>query len=948
MCSGVVLCLVVTLVVYQSEDSNAFANSTPNSSSGWIDIGAQNLGFHDRTKCLAGETLYIFDLLEYDSETPVSQPVTVALATRDKITGTPISNVTETDIVSPELCFDVEKHILGVSINGNGHYHNFSSSIAWTKSDDSKSAHGRIVKGHIHLKQASQRPDIELVRPISGWASSTNPTFLVRLNDLPMLPFHNATGVSELKVIAQNTMTYETFESVVPIAGGPGLYSLNNLHLPNGMYRWGVYVGLNGWGELSRSPNPKSGWVGWGTFSLDSTAPDPVITYWPTEPDYTQEVFVRANAGEDMSGVTSLELFVNGVRIQSATKQNPDGTARWYWLEPSYSIGTFPVNSNVSIVLVAKNGAGITKAVSPPSTPFVVKDTINLPDFASNGNPGFDGFTYNYWQHNYPWFDCDTDPLFTCTSWEAGKPLYIMAGFKNVGQGTAIGPFSVRTTIDVYDDDDASNDVVIFDVVQEGKTPSPITTWAPVSGGYRKLVGTWNNPPINSTHSIREVCIDAPTEFWVPGNQGNVKEDGEDNNCYQFSVSPPSVTIRPPIDTTNPPIDLSIESLWATYSSSSRYVGDSITLHARVRNEVLPGTNGATSTPATLDMYEDRYYGSGQMRHFASINVPPLEPGSAVELVGTIIVDNTGIRILTASTSPDYHLENNTRQMQTAEYFTRPLDLIEIGQDTIDPIRLPDLVVDTSQIIGTTTSGLRTTIRATLYNSDFRNGVHCAPTCASTMDAGNFLSVLRDRTTGTWLSALNVPSLSAGSSFDAEFDGWVAQVGTYELDVCADQDISVYEGQVWELDENNNCSSLGTITVHPQCNDLSDNDTDGGVDFIAPPGATADTDCTSVDSDKEEGEHSILIRSSQQIVNVGARVQLEFYAENVGSCVIKGSDGSSYPLNANPQHRVVGRVTTLGIDKVTTFNIACTNTAGLPIQETASVFVLVSRFIETR
>ncbi len=966
----------------------ASAGETYTPASGWIDIGAKNEGLHGGA-CASNETLYQFDLLEYNSDdTPISVPVTVALASRLKSDNTPVTTVTGNGLTSPELCFNVETQILGISVNGGSSYYDFQSSIRWTPGDNIAIAKGRKIRGHLYLKPKTMpNPDIELVGPVTGWSTSDKPEFQVKVNDIPAL--NGVTGVYELKVVVQNTATNEWKEKTIRITGTTGTYSLDTIQLPNGSYRWGAYIGLDKTGAISVPPNPKSGWAGWGTFRIDSSAPEVNVSMRPLVPNTTQQVNVTVSFSDYESYIQSAELFVDGVSKKVETWAESQKKNRIDWLT-DYAINSagefapFSVdNREHDIKVRVTNYAGLVAIVEPYGSPFRVTDTINFPDFSIWGVPEFNDASGNYRFNNVPKFDCDNNrDTQYCTKSEAGAPLYIAAGFKNIGNANASGIIRVRSKINVGDDTDTTNDVTIFGDAMKITAPTvPETNWPANGGGGHRYVGVWNNPP-EGNHRLVEVCFDV---------DNIVAESDETNNCY-----PPNeiFVVKPAIDPSLK-YDLKIPSSSYTVahvdpSDTTDYVGDTITATFTIKND-SNGANGVTYTAdsATTNLwFEITQFSATGTRLWrvteGPFTVPALMSGEQRLFTHSIDVNTSHpgqVRYsITAIIDPreyEVPLVNNYRILTTGDFYQKTTTSTTIGDDSVDPEKRPDLKVPDATIPAKVISGAMATFPFTIKNDDVRDGFPCNPGCASSMDVTQEVSVeLRD-SSGRVLAAATTPTggIPAGGVYSGVLT-WVGEVkvdasgneASYDdLQICVDFPLAENDpGVVEELNDSkeSNCKVIDPFTVLFQCRDGEDNDGDGQVDhpgspFLAPPTSLVqDSNCDQSVTDDEEGTHFLSVAAQKRLVERGQTVVLNISAQSVGTCTIKGSDGSSYsrttpggasPGSGLPTDFANELVETQPLSKITTYVLTCkaVNGADLP-NDIASTFVLVSLGIKER
>lgn len=126
------------------------------------------------------------------------------------------------------------------------------------------------------------------------------------------------------------------------------------------MYTWGAYINLNGTntvntptGNISYLDVLKSQFMSFDLpFMLDTTPPNVIADYSPSNPINTDNIVINAQANDVLSGVTNIKIFVDGTERESCDFASVnDGVC-------NSDIGTYPEGAIINYYITAVDAAG--------------------------------------------------------------------------------------------------------------------------------------------------------------------------------------------------------------------------------------------------------------------------------------------------------------------------------------------------------------------------------------------------------------------------------------------------------------------------------------------------------------------------------------------------------------------------------------------------------------
>ncbi|NCN11940.1 hypothetical protein GW937_01305 [Candidatus Kaiserbacteria bacterium] len=329
---------------------------------GWTDV-ITSIDGTDTTTCGVNEVALTLELRDRNTKattTADSAVIAVRNATSNEWISFAIGS--SNDYRIGPVCFDPVIHSVAYDVDGGSNYRDFFSSFVY--SNPEVLPRQRAMTGTVWLTPVGEPYEYQQISPspLSVMVASSSPEYRYAVNYI-----HDLYGASTLTGV--NFFLYG-FDPTIPDytsnvlskpvnqSGGVGIKAIPPEVLADGWYGWSLYIHLNinhliGEGVQSLNVS-KSGFLNvWEPFVLDTTAPTYTsLSHLPIAPLEDETVTFRVDAGDVLTGVTSIEIFVDGVSI---------GTCSYALVENATcfkSAGPFDPLENHSYYAVAKDYAG--------------------------------------------------------------------------------------------------------------------------------------------------------------------------------------------------------------------------------------------------------------------------------------------------------------------------------------------------------------------------------------------------------------------------------------------------------------------------------------------------------------------------------------------------------------------------------------------------------------
>ncbi|OGZ05765.1 MAG: hypothetical protein A2762_03585 [Candidatus Lloydbacteria bacterium RIFCSPHIGHO2_01_FULL_54_11] len=152
-----------------------------NSMSGWVSLGSEVMGAD--SSCGAGGALYDFQVMDYDTETPVSVTnINVRTYVRGSSPTQFLQTVTGTSLTGT-VCMNVYSQGVDINITGGANYYDFRGTYYWETNP--AAADGKRMRAHIHLRpRTNPTEDVAHFSPAAGTAYQNEPSYQIALNSL--------------------------------------------------------------------------------------------------------------------------------------------------------------------------------------------------------------------------------------------------------------------------------------------------------------------------------------------------------------------------------------------------------------------------------------------------------------------------------------------------------------------------------------------------------------------------------------------------------------------------------------------------------------------------------------------------------------------------------------------------------------------------------------------
>ncbi len=275
------------------------------------------------------------------------------------------------------VCYNPDIHSVAYDVDGGGGYYDFYSS--YVDPNPGIMPRQKAMTGTVWITPTGEPIEYQQVTPSpdSVTIASTSPSYTYAVNHI-----HDAYGADALSRV--NFFVYE-FDPAIPgytntvvnksvnQSGGVGNKTLPAETLADGWYGWSLYLHLNrdhaiGSGVTAEDV-AKSGFLNvWQPFVLDTTAPTLILNHLPAAPTEDETVTFQIDAEDTLTGVTDIEIFVDGVSIGSCTY------ASVYNASCSKTAGPFSSLVGHTYYAVVRDTAGNTSTSA--NMPFTVTSVV--------------------------------------------------------------------------------------------------------------------------------------------------------------------------------------------------------------------------------------------------------------------------------------------------------------------------------------------------------------------------------------------------------------------------------------------------------------------------------------------------------------------------------------------------------------------------------------------
>jgi hypothetical protein len=224
---------------------------------GWEHFQAEQLGRHNG-ECAADEAKRDFILRDYQNNVVSPQGLrmkTQVVARTEsgrwevvRETGW-VSNTT----ISPAICYKpaTESPRVVVEADGSAAYQSFQGAAWWGETAASRLAErGRYQRGSVHLEQKSNPTTLELVNPNNVFATSSNPTFVVKTNNLVSL--YGASNLQRTFIGFWHNNVRTSRHSYVH-GGVQGIRTFAPGRFVDGLHTWTAVQQLNGVADVKQA-----------------------------------------------------------------------------------------------------------------------------------------------------------------------------------------------------------------------------------------------------------------------------------------------------------------------------------------------------------------------------------------------------------------------------------------------------------------------------------------------------------------------------------------------------------------------------------------------------------------------------------------------------------------------------------------------------------------------
>lgn len=227
------------------------------------------------------------------------------------------------------VCYNPDIHSVAYDIDGALNYYNFHSS--YVDSNPGVIPRQKAMTGVVWVTPVGEAVEYTQVSPSpsSVTIASTSPQYTYAVNHIHNAYGSNALSMVNFFVVEYNPIIDKYMDTVVSElltqSGGVGNKTIPAQTLSDGWYGWSLYLHLNkdfaiGSGVTAEDV-AKSGFLGlWHPFVLDTTPPAFSVSYYtPSDVREDQTVTFQVDASDVLTGVTDIEIFVDGASIGTCT-----------------------------------------------------------------------------------------------------------------------------------------------------------------------------------------------------------------------------------------------------------------------------------------------------------------------------------------------------------------------------------------------------------------------------------------------------------------------------------------------------------------------------------------------------------------------------------------------------------------------------------------------------
>lgn len=341
---------------------------------GWWVLVSDIVG--DDASCGVGMVKQELYLMDASTGLPVSGVGSAILVSGNVSDGSVTNEITGTSSILGTVCYNPDTQFIGVDVDGGAGYRNFHAAGSWNNA--ATVPRGKLMRTTVWLTPSSASAYEYVQNSPVNKTVNVSPSYTLNLNSFPTI--YGATSAKSALLFIQERYTRALVANPsVSLSGGVGTKTIPAQTIPDGVYIWEFYLGLNanhdtgGGFSISNVPVSGLGTYNW-PFTLDTKAPtfNATTGYSPATPAYFDTVTITGSVSDVTAGVNTINVYVDGTVMKTCNyiaAHNADCVA---------TVGPYTASTTHSYVITATDAAGNT--ATSTSANFSIQ---KLPDLRS-------------------------------------------------------------------------------------------------------------------------------------------------------------------------------------------------------------------------------------------------------------------------------------------------------------------------------------------------------------------------------------------------------------------------------------------------------------------------------------------------------------------------------------------------------------------------------------